>query len=314
MTAIASTRSRSTRTRTAAATASSSSGVTIEPSAAIRSGTPIRRRFGARNTGVSTGAIRSYMRERFCRPISITSSNPAVARMPTGAPVRASTALVATVVPCTKRVTSPGSAFASPSASRMPRCTVSAAAWREEGSFVAWSRAPSHATTSVKVPPISIAIAMGRLAEQVTLALRPRCAAGEPPPPAASDCGNWLRARQAPGLGDAAPPRRRLPGRGAARHRGSRRARRPRRRSARARPTAGSAESSTTIARSVRRDRDCPRRGRAARGMPASASCSRAPSRERCPVEHRLVQAAQFGGRRIVHRGGRKSRRLGFEQ
>ena len=45
------------------------------------------------------------MRERFCRPISSTSSNPSVVRIAVTAPFCSSTALVATVVPWMNRST-----------------------------------------------------------------------------------------------------------------------------------------------------------------------------------------------------------------
>ncbi len=73
------------------------------------------------------------------------------------APRRVSTALVATVVPCTNHVTVPGS---------MPHASASAATpWRtaatgspcRDGTLVATMPAREAATTSVKVPPMSIA-------------------------------------------------------------------------------------------------------------------------------------------------------------
>ena len=68
--------------------------------------TSLRMRPGARNTGVSGSSVRSYIWWRICRPISSTSRKPSVVMRPTRAPLRSSTALVATVVPCTKRATS----------------------------------------------------------------------------------------------------------------------------------------------------------------------------------------------------------------
>ena len=74
----------------------------------MRSGTSLRNAPGARNTGVSGCSTRSYIERRIWRPISSTSLNPTVVRSPIRAPFRSSTALVAIVVPWTKRAIASG--------------------------------------------------------------------------------------------------------------------------------------------------------------------------------------------------------------
>ena len=150
--------SSSTRRATVARTPASSSGTTIEPSGPIRSEIPARRRPGARNTGVSGDMKRSYMRERFCRPISSTSSNPSVIRSPMRAPFSSRIALVAMVVPCTKRLMAPGASPLSPSTASTPARTPATRSSGDEGTFAAQTRSPRRPITSVKVPPMSTPI------------------------------------------------------------------------------------------------------------------------------------------------------------
>src|SRR5262245_39157020 len=120
---------------------------------------PTRRRRGARNAGVSGSMARSYMRERFMRPISSTSSNPRVVRIAVAAPFCSRIAFVATVVPWMKRSTSAGRA---PARARTLRTAVAMPSSRSlgvVGTFVR-ARRPSRpsATMSVNVPPISTPI------------------------------------------------------------------------------------------------------------------------------------------------------------
>src|SRR5213594_442551 len=148
-------RSASTDSRTS----SSWSGTSTRPFASSRSRTPTRRRRGARNVGVSGSIARSYMRERFIRPSSSTSSKPWVVRTAVTAPFCSRMALVAMVVPWMKRSTSPGvppaSARTLVTAAPMP----SSKSFGVLGTFVSASRpARSRATMSVKVPPMSTPI------------------------------------------------------------------------------------------------------------------------------------------------------------
>ncbi len=91
---------------------------------------------------------------RLVRPISIRSRKPAVVSSATRAPRRSSTALVPTVVPCTRRRTS---ALAMPSAAS-PARTASASWWGRDGTLVTTTRPVSASTAvrSVKVPPTSM--------------------------------------------------------------------------------------------------------------------------------------------------------------
>ncbi len=89
--------------RTARSTDASSSGTRTVPFAVTRSRTSLRKCPGARKPAASGFSMRSYMARRICRPISSTSRKPSVAISPILAPLASSTALVATVVPCTKR-------------------------------------------------------------------------------------------------------------------------------------------------------------------------------------------------------------------
>src|ERR687892_161629 len=144
---------------TARRTASSSSGTSTWPRASRRSRMPTRRRRGARNVGTSGSIARSYMRERFMRPSSSTSSKPSVVRIAVTAPFCSRMALVATVVPWMKRSTSadraPASASTWVTAAPMP----SRRSFGVLGTFVSASRpARSRATMSVKVPPMSTPI------------------------------------------------------------------------------------------------------------------------------------------------------------
>ena len=83
-----------------------------------------RQPAGCEEAGVSGSSAESYMWCRICRPISSTSRKPAVVIKPMRAPLRSSTALVATVVPWTKRAIVPG---AGPNATSMRSSAASTA-------------------------------------------------------------------------------------------------------------------------------------------------------------------------------------------
>src|SRR5439155_11214414 len=87
---------------------------------------------------------------RCCRPISSTSSKPAVVTRVTRAPFRSSSAFVATVEPCRTRVPRPHRARASAAS------TAAAGSPGVDGSLNASRRPPLHATTSVNVTPVSM--------------------------------------------------------------------------------------------------------------------------------------------------------------
>src|SRR5262245_5566775 len=140
-------------------TSSSFSGTRTRPFASSRSRMPRRRRRGARKVGVSGSIARSYMRERFIRPSSSTSSKPAVVRTAVTAPFCSRIALVATVVPCMKRSTSPAGAPAMTRTLRTAAPIPSSRSFGVLGTFVRASWPPrSSATMSVKVPPMSTPI------------------------------------------------------------------------------------------------------------------------------------------------------------
>ena len=86
------------RSRQAERTASSSTAVRIVPSANVRSGTSSRNSRPA--IGVKSPQ-RPQVAGRSRRRISSASRNPGVVMMPIRAPLRSSSALVPTVVPCT---------------------------------------------------------------------------------------------------------------------------------------------------------------------------------------------------------------------
>ena len=98
------------------------------------------------------------MRERFCRPISSTSSNPSVIRRPMRAPFSSRIALVAMVVPCTKRSMSPGFSPLSASTASTPARTPATRSFGDEGTFAAHTWSPRRPITSVNVPPMSTPI------------------------------------------------------------------------------------------------------------------------------------------------------------
>src|SRR5262249_25656987 len=136
--------------------AASSSASSPSPVALMRSRISRRKRPGARNVGVSGSSARSYIWCRIWRPISSTSRNPCVVINPMQAPLRSSTALVATVVPCTKRATSCGGKAHSASICLSASSTATLGSLRVLGIFMIRVRAPGRrTTTSVNVPPIS---------------------------------------------------------------------------------------------------------------------------------------------------------------
>ena len=98
------------------------------------------------------------MRERFCRPISSTSSKPSVIRRPMRAPFSSRIALVAMVVPCTKRSMSSVASPLSASTASTPARTPAPRSSGDEGTFAAQTRSPRRPITSVKVPPMSTPI------------------------------------------------------------------------------------------------------------------------------------------------------------
>src|SRR5882724_8932300 len=147
------------RPGTAVRTSVSVSGTSTRPLASSRSRMPTRRRRGARNVGTSGSISRSYMRERFIRPSSSTSSKPSVVRTAVTAPFCSRMALVAMVVPWMKRSTSPGWPPASASTLVTAAPMPSSRSFGVLGTFVSASRpARSRATMSVKVPPMSTPI------------------------------------------------------------------------------------------------------------------------------------------------------------
>ncbi len=130
----------------------------MRPSASVLSMTPNRSSRGT--SGATRSKKKSYRRGRACRPISRTSSNPAVVISATRPPFRCSSALVPTVVPCSnvsappvpvRFVDSPIFRRASPIA-RDGSSGV-------EKTFRVLSAPSSTHTQSVNVPPVSIAIA-----------------------------------------------------------------------------------------------------------------------------------------------------------
>ncbi len=144
---------------TAFSTDASSRGTSTSPLAVTRSRTSLRSAPGARNAAASGCSTRSYMAWRIWRPISSTSLKPAVMIRPIFAPLASSTALVATVVPCTKRAMAPAGIDQSRSISVIAARTPALGLLRVVGILVSRT-APSDArqTTSVKVPPMSTPI------------------------------------------------------------------------------------------------------------------------------------------------------------
>src|SRR5438477_3264354 len=122
------------------------------------------------------------MSGRSWRPISSTSSNPAVVTSVTRAPFRSRSAFVATVEPC--RTLVPRSAPARASAAS----TAAAGSRGVDGSLNATRRPPRHATTSVNVPPVSTptAVAGASASGRRAPGLRPALGLARPatlPPP-----------------------------------------------------------------------------------------------------------------------------------
>src|ERR1700746_2105307 len=99
---------RSRKRCTSRRTAASSSGVRTRPAASMRSGTSARR---SRGISASKLPVIPYGLGRVRRPSSRTSRSPAVVISPQRAPLRSSTALVATVVPWTSAATAARSVF-----------------------------------------------------------------------------------------------------------------------------------------------------------------------------------------------------------
>ncbi len=149
-TATASTRARARRR--AARFTLASSRARITPSGPIRSSTSTQWR---RSTTGGVGASCSrYRLGRAWRPRNSRSRKPLVVTSAVRATLRVSRALVATVEPCTKCVTSPGSTPARASTSRAAATTPSS--WLAVLSTLAVTM-PSGptSTASVNVPPTS---------------------------------------------------------------------------------------------------------------------------------------------------------------
>ena len=99
-------RRRPSAASSARSTLAMSSGTSTEPSAASRSATSKRCLRSTTGLGRTKVGTKSAGILRLVRPISMRSRKPAVVRTATRAPRRSSTALVPTVVPCTRRRTS----------------------------------------------------------------------------------------------------------------------------------------------------------------------------------------------------------------
>ena len=123
------------------------------------------RQLRRRTSGRGLSQCRSYSLLRLMRWMNGMSSNPAVVRYSTSAPRRCSTALVATVVPCTMRsIAAPGTAALSSTLSSAPNGASGvdgALATRTEPS------API-ATRSVNVPPVSMPTASAPAADFIS--------------------------------------------------------------------------------------------------------------------------------------------------
>ena len=126
------------------------------PSGPMRSRTPRRMARGARNTGVWGSSRTSYIWRRIWRPISRVSRNPSVVTIPSRPPLRSSTALVATVVPCASWATAPGSTPCSAARRRTAAMAASPGSAGVLGTLNTTGGRPSRThTTSVNVPPTS---------------------------------------------------------------------------------------------------------------------------------------------------------------
>src|SRR5688572_19927736 len=138
--------------RKAALSVSSSSGRST-PSGPVRSGTATRNEAGT--SGGGCPAHSRYSSGRACRPSSSRSVKPSVASSAVCATRPSSSAFVPTVMPCTKRSTSPASAPAADNASDTASITPSDWSAGVLGDFATTSRSPVSRAASVKVPPTS---------------------------------------------------------------------------------------------------------------------------------------------------------------
>src|SRR5262245_19910308 len=95
---------------------------------------------------------------RTWRRISRTSRKPAVVNNPVRAPLRSSSALVATVVPWETEVSAAGGTRARTSRPARPSTKARAGSAGVEGTFALWTSPVSSSTRtkSVKVPPVSM--------------------------------------------------------------------------------------------------------------------------------------------------------------
>ena len=120
---------------------------------------------GARNTGAFVLTQRSYIWCGSAARSPARRGTPAVVRRPVLAPLRSSTALVATVVPCPKPDDSAGSKAPVSAARRIAFLIATPGAARVVGTFMCASGRPSPThTTSVKVPPTSTPMLIGAAA------------------------------------------------------------------------------------------------------------------------------------------------------
>ncbi len=150
-------RHTATASTSAAATAStaafrllSSSGVS-SPSGTMRSRTVKRSSLGT--SGGGRLRVRSYSDCRFWRPISRTSRKPSVVTSAVRAPLRSSSALVATVEPCATVAPLTGPMPAASSAAITPSDWSAVV-----GTLAVTIRPSTRATRSVNVPPTSTPI------------------------------------------------------------------------------------------------------------------------------------------------------------
>src|SRR5581483_11206100 len=180
-------RNSSATASSADASRSASSRHTATPSTPSGTGMPTPTRLSRGTSGTGRCTRPSYSAGRFCRPISMTSSNPGSVTSANRAPRRSSNAFVATVVPCANSTGTPavvsaesrpiGRDTADTSGGRLARAAATAAAG-SAGVDSTLAMVPSGKTASVKVPPVSTPTRTGRSAivrvEQPDLVLADR--------------------------------------------------------------------------------------------------------------------------------------------
>ena len=139
-------------------TASSSRSDSSEPSNAVRPGTSWTRSGGTGRSGLTqTWGLAS--RSMLCRPISSTYLNPSDTSTPTGVPLPSRIALVAMVVPRKMRLTCEKATPFASSIRVTPAMKPRDGSSGVEGVLRSrtWPVARFRRTTSVKVPPTSMA-------------------------------------------------------------------------------------------------------------------------------------------------------------